>query len=259
MLIALASAKGSPGVTTTAVALGTVWPDEVLVADCDPAGGDLGYRHRDPQGRPLDTERGLLSLATEARRGLAPDALMQQAQQVDGGLRVLLGVDRPEQIQGVGPVWSTIAAAMATAQSADVIVDCGRIVPGTPVQPVLAAAHVVLLCVNPTVESYAHLRDRLRWLLHSAADQPVAPVLGVLLRSPWSDTQAAGDLQKLLAHSGLPVPVVGRIAEDPRAADVLGGRRSRGIARSLLVRSARGVVGPVRELATSARQRVAYP
>ena len=43
MLIAVAADKGAPGVTTTAVALAAVWPRPVLLAECDPAGGDLVY------------------------------------------------------------------------------------------------------------------------------------------------------------------------------------------------------------------------
>ena len=43
-LIAVAADKGAPGVTTTALALAAVWPRPVLLAECDPAGGDLVYR-----------------------------------------------------------------------------------------------------------------------------------------------------------------------------------------------------------------------
>ncbi|MBI9115326.1 hypothetical protein [Sanguibacter suaedae] len=249
MLVALASAKGAPGVSTTAVALGSVWPTDVVVVDADAAGGDLGYRLRTSDGRPLDHDRGLLGLAAEARRGLTPRSVADQVQTADGGLDVLLGVERPEQVAGLGPVWTTVAGALAGASGPDVLADCGRIAPGTPLQPLLSAAHAVIVCVEPSVEAYAHLRDRLRWLLHTTTERP--PAVGVVLRSAWSDTAAAADLEKLLAHSGLSVPVLGRIAEDARAADVLAGRTSRGIGRSLLVRSARSLVDPVRTLATT--------
>ena len=43
MLIAVAADKGAPGVTTTAVTLAAVWPRPVLLAECDPAGGDIAY------------------------------------------------------------------------------------------------------------------------------------------------------------------------------------------------------------------------
>ena len=41
MLVAICSAKGSPGVSVAALALASVWPSRVVLAECDPAGGDL--------------------------------------------------------------------------------------------------------------------------------------------------------------------------------------------------------------------------
>jgi cellulose biosynthesis protein BcsQ len=71
-LIAIAADKGAPGATTTALALAAVWPRPVLLAECDPAGGDLVYRLPAADGGRLDQRRGLLSLAVAARRGLQP-------------------------------------------------------------------------------------------------------------------------------------------------------------------------------------------
>ena len=58
MLIAVAADKGAPGVTTTAVALAAVWPRPVLLAECDPAGGDIVYRLPGEGGDRLDPRRG---------------------------------------------------------------------------------------------------------------------------------------------------------------------------------------------------------
>ena len=54
-LIALASVKSSPGVTTTALALASVWrtaPRRLLV-EADPSGGDLGLWDFNPASRQL--------------------------------------------------------------------------------------------------------------------------------------------------------------------------------------------------------------
>ena len=40
-LYALVSAGGSPGVTTSALALTLSWPSQVILAECDPSGGDV--------------------------------------------------------------------------------------------------------------------------------------------------------------------------------------------------------------------------
>ena len=62
--IALVSAKGSPGVTTTALLLAAVWPGGATLLEADPAGGDLRTQFSDPSGQPLRADRGVLSLLT---------------------------------------------------------------------------------------------------------------------------------------------------------------------------------------------------
>ncbi|MBB5785556.1 hypothetical protein [Jiangella mangrovi] len=249
MLIAFASAKGSPGVTTTVNALGAIWPSDVVVADFDPAGGDLALRHRDAEGEPLDPERGLLSLAAAARRGVAEASMAEHLQTADGGLDLLAGVVRPEQLTGIGAVWPAMATMLKTLP-VDVLVDCGRIVPGTPLLPVMNAADAVVFVVRPGIEYYAHLRERLRWLaeplqIGKAGSIPV----GIALITDSGDTASARDLDRLLQHDGHQVTVLGRVADDPKAAGALAGRWNRRIDRSLLVRSARELSDSVRRLA----------
>ena len=254
MLVAFASAKGSPGVTTTAAALGSVWPADVVVADMDPAGGDLALRLRAPEEQPLDPERGLLSLAAAARRGLEPGEVAAHAQTTDGGLEVLTGVSSPEQVTGIGPVWPAVADALRDLPDVDVLADCGRVVPGTPVLPVLTAADAVVLCVRPSVESYAHLRERLRWLTGPLRIGEIGSIpVGIVLRTAATDTGAARDLDRLLQHDRLQVSVIGRVAEDRRAALGLAGLWSRRLDRSLLIRSVRELVSAVRGLAVPSR------
>ena len=51
------------------------WSEKVrrsMLAECDPHGGDLVYRLPAENGGPLDPNRGLVSLAVSARRGLDP-------------------------------------------------------------------------------------------------------------------------------------------------------------------------------------------
>src|ERR1700716_52006 len=83
-LIAIAADKGSPGVPTACVALAAVWPRRVLLAETDPAGGDLVYRSAAAHGGVLDPNTGLLSLAATARRGLAAEQLWDHAQPLSG-------------------------------------------------------------------------------------------------------------------------------------------------------------------------------
>ena len=64
-VFALVSAGGSPGVTTAAIALALTWQTAVIVAECDPSGGDIlagllaGH---------VPAARGLMEHAIEAGR-----------------------------------------------------------------------------------------------------------------------------------------------------------------------------------------------
>src|SRR5580692_12570056 len=109
-LVAIAADKGAPGVTTAAVVLAAVWPRPVLLAECDPAGGDLVYRFSADGGGRLDPRRGLLSLAVAARHGLRPEQVRDHAQTLRGGLAVLAGVSTAEQGAGLLPLWGPVGA-----------------------------------------------------------------------------------------------------------------------------------------------------
>ena len=65
-IYALVSAGGAPGVTTAALALALTWPSPVIVAECDPGGGDVlaGLL-----GGQVPARRGLTEHAIEAGRG----------------------------------------------------------------------------------------------------------------------------------------------------------------------------------------------
>lgn len=251
MLVAVGSAKGSPGVTTTARVLASVWPADVVLVDGDPAGGDLSLLARTPSRDALDPERGILSLAADARRGLVTGAIDEHLQQVEGGLDVLCGVTTPDQMTGIAPIWPTVAGALASLPGTDVIVDCGRVAPGSPVLPVVAGADVLLLVARPRLESFAHVRERLRWLGHLQDTTGRGPALGIVVVADSGDKRSARELAQLLGHERLPGTVLGQVAEDERAADVIAGRIDRPVARSLLVRSVRQLVDPVRALAAT--------
>src|SRR3954453_2540548 len=74
-VIALASVKGSPGVSTATLALALVWPRPVLVAECDPVGGDVTAGFLAGMSAP---DGGLLGLALALRRGQVNAADVRQ-------------------------------------------------------------------------------------------------------------------------------------------------------------------------------------
>ena len=226
-LIALASAKASPGVTTAVVALASTWPAHrtVLVAELDPAGGDLGARF------DLASQPGLVSLAAASRHGLDEPALRSHIQDLGFGVEALVGPGGAEQahaaLASLGPRMGT---ALAEMEGIDVLADCGRLDPTSPLLRILRPASRVVMVARPTVEEMRHLRPRLASL--QAEGRPVGLVL--VGQRPYSPEEVAQALE---------AEVWGVIAHDRHAAAALNGSavRSRGLRRSLLLRSAREV------------------
>ncbi|WUH93062.1 hypothetical protein OG900_25060 [Streptomyces sp. NBC_00433] len=256
-LIAIAADKGSPGVTTTALALAAVWPRRALLAEADPAGGDLVYRSRAAHGGVLDPNAGLLSLAATARRGLAAEQLWDHAQPLSGGLDVLVGIGSADQASGLAGLWPILGQAFATlAESpngaADVIADCGRIGGDTPVLEMLTHAALVLLVARTEAEHLARVRDRAGALsakLHGSQRGGAAlgypPIGVVLIADPGHSARLAAQANEMLVASQIAARVVGTLAHDPAGAEMLGGRRRGRLDKSLLIRSARQIAADV--------------
>jgi hypothetical protein len=243
-LYALASPGGSPGVTTTALALALSWPSEVIVAECDPSGGDvlagLFAGH-------LPAVTGLPQLAAEAagRPDAAVATLWSQLTELDTGrTRFLLpGLSDPRQAAGIGPSWVTLAAALAAVRC-DVIADCGRFDPGQPSASVLAAAAVVVLVVRPTLRQLSKARQRVEML--AELRQPAGPLSLLLIGS--------GAVPPRDAERALGLPLAGALPDDARTASVLSdghGRRGK-LSHRPLLRAAAAVGRSLRAAAAAA-------
>jgi len=228
-VVALCSAKGSPGVTTLTCALGAVWPigRRVLVAECDPSGGDLAVRFT------LYARRGMTSLVLARRQGAPNDTdLASHIQCLPGGLEVLVGPP------GAGSA-STLDHEIAKMQGpvfpaeADLIVDCGRIVPGASGQRrLLVEADRLLVLARPDASGLANARwaiDRMREL-----DRAAVTSLILVGEGPFSAREASVDLG---------TDVLEVVPSDSRGAGVACGvpGKTRVFARSPLVTSARRI------------------
>lgn len=222
-LICLGSAHGSPGVTTTAVALAGVWPEGrgLLLVEADPSGGMLAAWFG------LSDTPGLVSLTAVARRGLDGKVVGRHAQQLPGGIPVLVAPPSAEQAQAaLRDLADPLAEWCAGQGEVDVIADCGRLSPGPPHLGLLRRAEQVWVVARPSV-------DQLRPAAARAAALRAAGMEASLLLvgdTPYSPGEV---------ESTLGVTVAGVVAWDPAAADALaGGAAGRDVRRSLLVRSA---------------------
>jgi len=213
-LLAITRGKASPGATTAATALAAVWPTPVVLAECDPSGGDLALRLADEHGRPLARDRGLVSLAPAVREGGTADRLTEHVQTVAGGLPVLVGVESPAQAAAMSVSWPGLAHLFAGLRDVDVVCDCGLLAPAGPALPILAGADLLVVLVRISVAGLAHGRHTL-----AAADQLpgrrgrlIAVAVGGL--APAAPVE---QLRGLLAGTGLAVDMVGWLPEDPAA------------------------------------------
>jgi len=242
-LIAIASDKGAPGVTTAALALAAVWPRPVLLAECDPAGGDLVYRFPAADGGRLDPRRGVLSLAVIARRGMAPHQVWEHVQKLHGGLDVLAGVTNAEQGAGLSLLWGPIGKVLASLPQADVIADCGRLGADGPLYDLLAEATKVVLVTRVHVADVIRLRDRSVAFAAAAQSRGRRGFgVGVVVIADHKRFRAAiGEVQQVLGQGGAPATVLGGIAHDTKGADLLRGEWGGNLDRTLLIKTAREV------------------
>ncbi|GGK65803.1 hypothetical protein Sme01_23900 [Sphaerisporangium melleum] len=234
-LIALAADKGAPGVTTAATALGAVWPRPVLLAECDPAGGDLVYRLPGMDGGVLNPARGLLSLGATARRGLQPEQIYEHTQKLVGGLDVLTGLTHGEQAAGLTWLWGPLGRALAALPGADVLADCGRLGAHPQMADLLAEAEVTLLLTRPSLDHVAHLRER---LMITGGQVGV-----VVIADPRSYRPSIDEVRRIVGAGGRDIAFVAGLAYDPKGAELLKGQWGGRLDRSLLIRTARELAG----------------
>ena len=244
--VAFVSAKGSPGCTTTVLALSSCWPEvapdrRVLVAECDPAGGDMasGYLRGN-----LDGSRGLVALAGQR----SADPLAAVWEQVlaldDDGQRLLLpGLTDPRQASGLGTAWAALSEAFGGLEEqeppVDVLVDLGRL--HTAHEPVVVRqrADLVVLVTRSSLPAVVAARA-------AAVELKAAPSDG---RSGRMACLVVGEGQPYSAKEiaeACALPVIGVLPYDPVSAATfsIGAASGRRLPRSPLMRS-------VRALATS--------
>jgi hypothetical protein len=236
-LIALVSAKGSPGVSTAALACTLTWPAPMLLAECDPAGGDLlaGYLAK----YELPPDRGIVPLAGSLLRGTADD-LAGHLIDLDAPKQkrlALQGLAAPAQASSLTPAWGRLGELFASSPYL-VLADCGRLTTHHPPWPLLAKADLVLLALRPT-----SLRT---------VSPAVSAITSLRRELPGVDGKA-GNLGLLVVGDGisgreltrhLNVPAIANIAWDPATAAVLGGQ-GRGRRRGPLMKSALNAFGTI--------------
>jgi MinD-like ATPase involved in chromosome partitioning or flagellar assembly len=229
--ISLCSAKGSPGVTTLACAMAAVWDSKrrVLLAECDPSGGDLAIRFG------LSTKNGMANLVLAHRHGpTSVSNLDEQIQRLPGGLEVLVGPVGSDSASALDDELPSVLSHLLPGD-ADVLVDCGRFVPGARGQSrLLSDSEIVLVVTRPDASGLTHTRWLLEKLLeklrpHQRFSMPRLVLVGEGTFSPSEISHTLG------------IEVFDVVPTDPRAAAVISGvpGRAHTFARSSLLSCAK--------------------
>jgi hypothetical protein len=248
-LIALASAKGSPGVTVSSLALTLCWPRSVLLAECDPSGGSVMAGYLAGQ---IEAGRGLAGLAVAERHGRMVQEfgaqLIELGADRDGHRRLLLpGITDPAQAASVAPMWHSLGGFLARLHLAkppfDVIVDCGRIPALHAPLPVLHRADVVLLLVGRTMDAISAAIPRVA-LLRRELEGNGGGVLRLLVTG-----QGEYSVKDIARH--LDTPPLAQLPDDTRTASALSTGGTKPGQNSELLRAARSAEETLRRLLTS--------
>lgn len=256
-LIALTSAKGAPGVTTTALALALEWPRPCLLLEADPAGSSsiLAGWLRGEQRH----ERGLIDLVDHHRHGDLAGGLHRASFDLIGSsARCLPGLTSPAQIGPVSQLWPHIAHALRGLEGTgvDVLVDAGRAGTVGFAAPILDAADLNLLVSRADLPAIAAARGRAQLLKEQLAGAAAeADSLGLVLIGPGRPYVA----REISPRVG--VPTIGEIPWLPSGAEhfSLGAKpeaRGRRRESAAMRREARGLATALQALAQHRRTRL---
>src|SRR4051794_21329178 len=160
-VIAIGSVHGSPGVTSLAIDLARVAAaregSRSVLVEADPDGGRLAAR------LDLAVRPGLTELAGAARVGIAADDLWRFAQG-HGDVAVVVAHPAAEQVQAALRAAATHIGAALQRLGATVIVDVGRLRPGSPSLGLAGIADHLIVVSDNDVEAIVSLTHRAKLL-----------------------------------------------------------------------------------------------
>lgn len=254
MLIALCGDKGAPGVTTSALAIGSAWPGPAVVVEASPTGGDLAIRLR-PKGSVLPETPTVLSVVAASRGAEGTNAVINHSHPLNSTTTVVPGPALVEQLTNIRD-WSPLADALSRS-SVPVFADLGHLHAASATIAVAARADLVVVVSRPDMASVVRVRERLvRAATDLARVRGTAPPLFPLLVSTSRHGQAdVADLLAVLAETPARPFLVdaGFLALDPAAVRRLevGEEPSGRLSRTALMRTARLVVSQIERVTKS--------
>lgn len=221
-LIALASASGAPGVTTTATGLAIFWPAPCLLVEADLSGGSMipgWYRGS------LPLEKTLTQVAfTKTRNPNEPLRVTENSVPLgdvpgheEASASVLPGFASAAQVGAMAPHWSELAGQLGDleASGTDALIDLGRLrLPRDERESLLRQVDLLLLVTTtdlPMAMATIDVAQNLRRVLGESGLSP----LGLLTIGPARRMRT----RTLVERAG--IPHLARIPHDPVRAEPL--------------------------------------
>jgi hypothetical protein len=249
-LIVLASASGSPGVTTTALGIALVWHRPVVLVDADPVGGSAllaGYF----QGTVSDDD-AMVHLVLARRDGRLAEVLPRTMISVPGTyVSILPGPKSHAQAGSLSELWGALAYELRALDQTgqDVIVDAGRLGMVHSPQGLVRASDLALLVTRTDLPALAAARQWAAEWTGATQDGTGAAGVAALLVGAGRPYEAS-EVAKVLA-----LPVLESLAWDSRSARVFseGQKPSRSAwsHRDQLVRSYRAAAAAINQRVTA--------
>ncbi len=251
-IVLLTHAGGSPGVTTTSLAMALRWPSEVLLADCDPHANQTilaGYLEAQPTSGV-----GLASFAAAARAHLLrPDQLREDALALPGAASNAMfypGFSHPSSASIFAPLWPDMAEQFRSlaASGTDVLVDIGRLTSDPPAGSLVGVADEILFVVRSGLPSLAVTRIWRQHLQECVQNTKPGLRISLVVVGPGRPYTAREISQQF------DIPLRGEIAWEPKDAEALheGKPLRAGFERRPLARSAEQLAHQLRDQSTLA-------
>jgi hypothetical protein len=237
MIFTFCSGSGSPGVTTTVLALAYMWGRRAVVLEADPTGGNaisMGLL------RAQVPKPGLLELKRHVDAGNGTQALLQVAIPLvdaegngvsradladsdrswpDPLVAFIPGSTNPEQTRLLVNLWEPLFAAVhavSKASGVDFLVDAGRLgMVGSP-KPFVEASDVTVLCTRSSLREAAGAKGQAHRLLGGVTGEHKVAALLIGDGKPYP----VKELVAALSLPDNPIVSAGRIAWDARRASV---------------------------------------
>lgn len=255
-VITLTSAKGAPGVTTTALGLALIWPRPCLLIEADMAGSSsilAGYLRG-----AVRHDRGLIDLADAHRRDDLAAGLHRASLPLGDSerARFVPGLRTTAQAGTMTRLWEPIAAVLRGLEhtGTDVLIDAGRASTAGAPTPLMRESDLVLLVMRSSVPALAGARALAGSLRDDLTSRGAGEdaIVGLMVGEgqPYSRKEAAPILS---------IPVSTSIDWDPVNAEVLslGKDAPRRWQTSRFVRSTNAAPSTIDQLIRGRRERLA--